>query len=1106
MTMKGQSKANSQSTKEGASALIPGGVWELLRQRLNPTAFTPQPDHDVIARELSDRRGPYYVLKNTREKTYLRLSPAEYSLWQRMDGRTSAQELIVDHYLATRSFAHDLVLRLIDQLYRQRMLSTPPVQVWSQLNKAVQRRSWLNRLSYPAQALLMQRLALRGVDRVVEGIYRLGGRWLFWRPLQALFILISLLGLLAFTRILNDPRYVFLGGDVIQGLALLWIASILPVVVHELGHALTVKHYGREVPKGGLMLYFGMPAAFVETTDIWLEPRRARLAVTWNGPYTGLILGGLAGLLMYLFPEATYNHLLFKMAGFAYLTVFFNVNPLLKLDGYYLLSDALDIPMLRERSLAFVRQRLLPKLAQRRKFSREEVIYTAFGLLSAAWSIYALYLAGFFWQARLRAGLQTLLGRGYPLFARVLSLLLVAALVSFVILMLLNLYRLAQLLADRYVRSGGLERHTRLALVCGGVALVAGTGLPLVFPAYARLVVPLAGGLATFFAGGFLLGFNRPYLGSLRGLAQLAFAAALFLAGCSLLSGLFPGAEPVGGALRMTALVSLIVGSLFLIWRPVIGMSPGLPLAGGLAGAIWYFFLLGLVPGNSRIESLALSALVVAAGVLGFLVVRGGGRAPAVTLLFLGGTTLSLESLWPLQPAGLFSLAGALSMAVGALHLILARLPDLTIGEATQVRDRAVHDQTQEIMRASVETLVQRVASQVSFESGWLGVGLLGRAFSQKMRRAGLEIAIDGDRFIDPKLAQRTVDELTGVYTTTLDTLYRLIREQLGRGMGALAFGRALDHLAWQDREVIAEVVLSRLPWGRNLNQKVSDIKAQRRSLLKRVPLFVDMTDQELDRVAGSLSPERFGAGETVVRQGEAGEKFYVIEQGSASVWQVGEDGLEVKLNRLGPGQYFGEAALVTHAPRNATVRAETPLALLSLDHDEFDRLVKQHVDLARHVNTAARNGWLLRGMPIFDDIGSDEIDQLASRLETENFTAGQVIFYEGDAGDKFFLVEAGELAVLNRANGKTVEIARRGPGEYVGEIALLMNTPRTSTIVSVTDSTLLSLRREHFLELVSSYTHLGQALSRTGSRRLSFLGRRSQPAQSAPILGGQTV
>jgi putative peptide zinc metalloprotease protein len=84
-----------------------------------------------------------------------------------------------------------------------------------------------------------------------------------------------------------------------------------------MGHALTVKHFGREVPKGGVMLYFGMPAAFVETTDIWLEPKRARLAVTWNGPYTGLIIGGLAAIFIYLYPSASINSFLFKMLGVA---------------------------------------------------------------------------------------------------------------------------------------------------------------------------------------------------------------------------------------------------------------------------------------------------------------------------------------------------------------------------------------------------------------------------------------------------------------------------------------------------------------------------------------------------------------------------------------------------------------------------------------------------------------------------------------------------------------------------------------------------------------------------------------------------------------------
>jgi putative peptide zinc metalloprotease protein len=63
------------------------------------------------------------------------------------------------------------------------------------------------------------------------------------------------------------------------------------------------------------------------------------------------------------------------MAGFAYMTVFLNVNPLLKFDGYYLLSDALDIPALQERSLAFVRHKLPQYIGQRRKLTREEWVF-----------------------------------------------------------------------------------------------------------------------------------------------------------------------------------------------------------------------------------------------------------------------------------------------------------------------------------------------------------------------------------------------------------------------------------------------------------------------------------------------------------------------------------------------------------------------------------------------------------------------------------------------------------------------------------------------------------------------------------------------------------
>ena len=1062
----------------------PGGleIWKAIRKGLNLGEAHPQANPDVIVRELSDRGGPYFILKNTREKTYLRLSPVEYSLWSRMDGENSIEELIVEHYVATGVFAHNIVVRLIDQLYRNHMLVEAPVAVWSQLNEAVQKRSWLYRISSPAKFFLTQKLAIKKLDTAVSWIYQHGGSLLFTRPAGLVFLLVSILGLVAFWMILNDPRHVFLGENIVPGLALLWVVSILPVLVHELGHALTVKHFGREVPKGGLMLFFGLPAAFVETTDIWLEPRRARLAVTWNGPYTGLILGGAAALLMYFFPAAPFNSILFKMAGFAYLTVFLNVNPLLKLDGYYLLSDALDIALLREKSMAFVRQKLVNKIAQRKRFSREEGIFTVFGLLSTIWSVYALYLAYFFWKTRISIGMQTLLGSGYSMIARLFSIILLAALVSFAVLMLLNLFRLVQSLVSRFARSGAMERHVWLALVSGGLAVALGIGLPARFPAQAIWLSSLVGFLSTSAAGVKLLRFNRPYLGSPRGLAHVAFAVALGLTGLSKAGFLAPALAASSGVLELLALLALVAAGLFVVWPPHLRLGWILFLLGLLVGAAWLFFY-GTFSRLPFLDprTLILSALVMAA-VWSLGSVWGSARSPALALVYLGGLAPALSRVVQF-PVGDPGLIGSLLLVAGALHLAYARLPRLSIQRVTEASS-----QTHQAIRDSVGILVRRIITQVFFESGWNGVRLLGQAFSTAMRSSGVEIAIQGNQFEDRKLPERTVDELTEVYGLAFNELHRLICKELGRAMGTLTFGYGIDLLSWQDREVITELILSRQDWGLTLNQKVLDTRANRRKTLKRVPLFVNLEDEELDRVAHNLKTERFSAGEAVIRQGEPGEKFYIIERGNVSVWKTSEQGVEAKLARLGHGQYFGEIALVTNAPRNATIRAETPLVLLSLDHADFDRLVRGYVSLAEQVNTSVRYSWLLRGMPIFDELSGHELDLLALRLQTETYRAGEVIFQEGERGDKFYIIEAGQLLVTQTVEGVEIELSRRGPGEYVGEIALIQNRPRTATITAVVDTNLLTLEAGHFHELVSGHLQVGQAISRTGTRRLSSI------------------
>jgi putative peptide zinc metalloprotease protein len=1051
------------------------GVWETIEQRIQIAEYKPQASPDVIVRELKDRQGAYYVLKNDKEKTYLRLSLEEHALWERMDGQTTIQDMIVNHFEETGNFAHKTVLNIVQKLLYKKMLTEKPVAVWSQLDQAVSTRSWFYRLSSPAQFIFTRGISTGSLDRFIEKIYKYGGWLCFTWVAKAIFLLVSILGLGAYGLILNDHSRKFFGENFIIGMATFWVLAIPLALIHELGHALTVKHYGREVPRGGVMLLMGMPAAYVETTDIWLEPRRARLMVTWNGPYTALILAGLAALAIYFFPAAPVNNLLFKFSVLAYTLVLWNFNPMGKFDGYHLLSDALDISSLREKSLAFIKRGLIEKILQRKRLTREEWLFTVYGGLSVIWMAYVIY---FIYSLFLR-----LFKPPYPpSIFMVLRLLMMAAMISFVFLIILRVLQLGRLLISRYARSGGLQQHGHMALIGGGLALGIGIGFPLIFPKYG-LQISIFLGLGLSLAAAIrLLFFNRPYWGSARGLAQLSLAIALTLVGVSQVARLFPQYLQIDSWIGWVAILGLLLGGVFLIWRPAARLGYGPLILGLLAGGLWLISLgtiVGIPFDEPGLYLLGAMGMVLVWDLIGL---KGSARVPAVALLYLGGTSVGLS--WFLTPPiGDLMLAGLLFMVAGALHLIYARMPELTKHESA-----GIYSQTQKAVGNSVAIMVRRIISQIFFESGWPGIGLLGRDFSDAMRKHGIALSIDVNQFLDQELPTRSAAELTEVYGVAFDELHQLVCRELGNEMGTLVFGYSIDLLPWQNREVVAEVILSRRTWGRALNRERMDVQVECRKPLKRVPLFETCSDDELDVVANALQTEHFARGEVILRQGDPGDKFYIVEHGKATVWQTGVDGIERKVDEKGAGQYFGEVALVSQAPRNATVRAETPLTLFSLGQADFDQLVRQYVDFAHNMDRDVKHSWLLRGMPIFDDLDGSELDLVAKQLKLETYKDGQVIFREGDLGDRFYIIESGQLVVTRSVNGKTIELSRRGPGDYVGEIALLQNRPRTATITCATKCALLSLEAEYFHELVSKNMQVSAVVSRTGSRRLSFV------------------
>ena len=112
--------------------------------------------------------------------------------------------------------------------------------------------------------------------------------------------------------------------------------------------------------------------------------------------------------------------------------------------------------------------------------------------------------------------------------------------------------------------------------------------------------------------------------------------------------------------------------------------------------------------------------------------------------------------------------------------------------------------------------------------------------------------------------------------------------------------------------------------------------------LLQRVPLFADFDRGDLQRLSRSFKERTFDAGTTVADEGHAGAGFFVIESGEASVSVRGSD-----RGKLGPGDYFGEIALIDEGARSATVTADSELRCYGLTSWEFRPLVENNPSIA---------------------------------------------------------------------------------------------------------------------------------------------------------------
>lgn len=119
---------------------------------------------------------------------------------------------------------------------------------------------------------------------------------------------------------------------------------------------------------------------------------------------------------------------------------------------------------------------------------------------------------------------------------------------------------------------------------------------------------------------------------------------------------------------------------------------------------------------------------------------------------------------------------------------------------------------------------------------------------------------------------------------------------------------------------------------------------------LRKFPLFADLDDRELAAVASVARPRRYAKDDVVFYADERGDVFCLIREGQVKVTMISPEGKEIILSLLGPGDFFGEMALLDDEPRSATIVATEPLELMTIFRSDFLRLMEENFDITRKV------------------------------------------------------------------------------------------------------------------------------------------------------------
>jgi putative peptide zinc metalloprotease protein len=364
---------------------------------------------DIIIRRQFFKHQEYYVLKDPLALTYCRLQPEEAYILTLLDGKKTLRE-ISQRYSRRypnepRSAAE--IANYVNQLGMMGLLNISASRFAENASQTAAPHFLMIWAKVISAVFFVKIPLLDPSPWLSEVVHAVRFFWTKWFVGAVLVFYVWTAGLL----LANADEFTHRSMDFFSGsnLLLLWFSIMIIKSLHEFGHAMTCRHFGGEVHEMGMCFMCFTPCGYVDASDAWMmRHKRHKLYVTLAGVFTELILAGIAAHFWLILPEGLARGLAFNAMVVASVnTVIFNINPLMRFDGYYVFSDLLEIPNLRTKAITFCSYHLQRILLGVRNQNQEILVEQE--SQNRVFLVYALFAYGY--MLTIIYGLTQIFGR-----------------------------------------------------------------------------------------------------------------------------------------------------------------------------------------------------------------------------------------------------------------------------------------------------------------------------------------------------------------------------------------------------------------------------------------------------------------------------------------------------------------------------------------------------------------------------------------------------------------------------------------------------------------------------------------------------------------------